>query len=66
MNGNGADRRKETVMEADSRVKERRTCGQCRWYDPLCDLCERPGGSCKEPELERWEKKLNDEQGRSD
>lgn len=47
----------------DKRVKERRVCGQCRWYDALGDLCrnhaaprewdnvERGMAGCK-----RWEK----------
>ena len=49
----GARGRKETDMETDNRPKERRTCGTCRWYDPLGDLCRNPAGPHEWENMER-------------
>lgn len=40
-------------METDNRPKERRTCGTCRWYDPLGDLCRNPAGPHEWENMER-------------
>lgn len=42
-------------MEPDNPTKERRICGTCRWYDPLCDFCCNPNRPCKAGNREKWE-----------
>lgn len=41
------------MEENDKRIKERRICGQCLWYDPLGDICRNPAAPQEWENVER-------------